>query len=125
MIPEIGALLNKARESLDAATLLSKSGYQSFSASRAYYAMFYVAEAFLVSLGQSYSSHGGVIGAFGREFSKTQKVDPRFHRYLINAQDMRNTGDYGLTESITDHETTEMISWAGEFLACAQEYFKE
>ncbi len=57
----IEALLTKAKESLAAAHVLIKDGYYDFAASRAYYAMFYVASAVLADLGQSYSSHSAVI----------------------------------------------------------------
>ena len=40
-------LLQKARQSLSAARLLLSGGYPDYAASRAYYTMFYIAEAFL------------------------------------------------------------------------------
>lgn len=43
---EITELLNKAKESLEAAELLQDEGCHDFSASRPYYAMFYVAQRF-------------------------------------------------------------------------------
>jgi len=49
---EIEALLQKAKESLEAARGLLRDGYPDFAASRAYYAMFYVTEALLACLGQ-------------------------------------------------------------------------
>jgi len=44
--------VSKARESVRAAPVLAAAGYPDFDISRAYYAMFYVAEAFL-SLAES------------------------------------------------------------------------
>jgi uncharacterized protein (UPF0332 family) len=67
-------LLLKAQQSLAASQSLLKNDYTDFAASRAYYAMFYAAEALLDSEGLSFSSHSGVISAFGREFAKTQRV---------------------------------------------------
>jgi uncharacterized protein (UPF0332 family) len=48
MTPEQQDLLILARDSLAAARLLDDEGYYGFAAARAYYAMFYVAEAFLL-----------------------------------------------------------------------------
>jgi len=87
---ELEALLDKADESLSAAKLLLDQGYAPFAASRAYYAMFYSAHSLLLDIGQSYSQHSQVIGAFGREFAKTGKLDPTLHRHLIDSQDLRN-----------------------------------
>jgi uncharacterized protein (UPF0332 family) len=69
MTSGIGALFTKARESLAAAKVLVKGGYYDFAASRAYYAMFYVASALLADLKLSYSSHSAMISALGREFA--------------------------------------------------------
>lgn len=44
---DIANLIKKARESLNAAKDLLKSGYPDFSAGRSYYAMFYAIEAVL------------------------------------------------------------------------------
>lgn len=115
MSGDTAALLEKAGESVAAARLLAEKAYYDFAASRAYYAMFYVAEAFLTSLGQSYSSHGGVVSAFGREFAKTAKLDSKFHRWLIDGQDIRNVGDYGLGRGISREQALELIDQAAEF----------
>lgn len=59
MTPEQAALLRKAQDSVRAAKLLASQGFYDFAASRAYYAMFYVAEAILLSQGLSFSKHSG------------------------------------------------------------------
>ena len=48
MSPEQQKLLNKARESLRAAELLIANDLFDFATARAYYTMFYLAEAFLL-----------------------------------------------------------------------------
>ncbi|MFN6012309.1 MAG: HEPN domain-containing protein [Microcystis sp.] len=48
-------LLLKARQSAAAAQVLLDNNYPEFAVSRAYYAMFYVAEAFLEGQGLSFS----------------------------------------------------------------------
>lgn len=65
---DIEALIQKAKSSLNAAGCLLETNHSDFAASRAYYAMFYVAEALLLALGKSYSKHSAVISAFGREY---------------------------------------------------------
>jgi uncharacterized protein (UPF0332 family) len=121
---DIAGLLDKAERSLSAARLLLDQEHHDFAGSRCYYAMFYVAEALLVSLGESYSSHAAVIGAFGREFAKTGKLDPKFHRWLIDAQDIRNVGDYGVGKAITAEQVNEVIIRAQEFIVAGRDYLK-
>lgn len=57
MRPESSALLEKASQSIQAAKNLRRDGYLDFAASRAYNAMFYVAEALLLEDGLSFSGH--------------------------------------------------------------------
>jgi uncharacterized protein (UPF0332 family) len=118
------ALFEKAEASVSAARLLTDQRYHDFAASRAYYGMFYVAEALLASRGQSYSTDGGVVGAFGREFAKTGKLNPEFHRWLIDAQDIRNMSDYGVGVETTAEQAIEVIRQADEFLKAGRDYLQ-
>jgi uncharacterized protein (UPF0332 family) len=124
MNPEIKALIEKAKRSRKAAANLFKGGDIDFSASRAYYALFYTASALLLSRGLSFSSHSGVIANFGKEFAKPHILDPKFHNYLIEAQDRRNIGDYEIVFTVTDEQAKEMLVWAKEFIQVAEEYLK-
>ena len=120
MTPEQGALLSTAYDSVRAAKLLSDAGLYDFAVSRAYYAMFYVAAAFLLGRGLTFSRHAGVIAAFGERFAKTGIVPVEFHRYLIEGQDERNVGDYQIGPSLTDRQAAEQVARAEQFLTLAQ-----
>ncbi|MCA9997744.1 MAG: HEPN domain-containing protein [Anaerolineales bacterium] len=80
MMLEQQALIKKAEDSLAAAQLLLDEGFYDFAVSRTYYGMFYIAEAFLLGEGLTFSSHAAVIAAFGRYFAKTGRVPSEFHR---------------------------------------------
>ena len=116
MTKEQQQLLVKARESLKAAELLASNDLLAVSASRVYYAMFYMAQAFLLEDELSFSSHAAVISAFGRLFAKTNRVPTEFHRFLINAQEKRTEADYDLNPDITLDELGVMLSQAEEML---------
>jgi len=122
--PEVKALIEKAKRSQKAASNLFKDGDIDFSASRAYYSLFYIASALLLSRGLSFSSHSGVIANFGKEFSKTGVLDPKYHNYLIESQDRRNIGDYGIMVVVTEEQTKEILEWAKEFIKAAENYLK-
>ncbi len=125
MTSEIQALLAKARESLEAAKVLAQNGYEDFAASRAYYAMFYAAEALLLEKGFSFSSHSAVIAAFGKEFAKTGVLDPKLHGYLINGQDLRNAGDYDVGTPVSKQQVKNILAWAEEFIAVAHQFLSK
>ncbi|MFW6108184.1 MAG: HEPN domain-containing protein [bacterium] len=115
-------LLEKARESLGAARLLLKGGYTDFAASRAYYTMFYAAEALLEGKGLAYSKHAGVISGFGQHFARTGRVAVEYHKYLREGQDLRHSGDYGPPHQVTTEMAQRTITRAEQFLAMADEY---
>ena len=123
MTPEkASSLLVKASENLRAAAMLNRTGYHGIAASRAYYVMFYCAEALLWSRGLAYSSHGAVIGAFGREFAKTEVLDRRLHQNLVAAFRARQTADYDSLEEIAEPDAAQQIAHAEEFLRATQTY---
>lgn len=93
-------LLQKAQRAIQAAqTLLAAGDFPDFATGRAYYAMFYIAEALLEEKDLRFSKHGGVHGAFGEHYVKTGLLEPKFHRWLLNAFDQRVEGIMGSMSS--------------------------
>lgn len=117
-------LLDKARRKL----LTARRDFESDSfedcVSRAYYAMFYVAEAVLDTEGLAFSSHAAVIAGFGQRFAKTGKVPADFHRYLQKGQDLRLRGDYDEVYQVTREEAAEQMARAEEFLSFTEEFLQ-
>ena len=109
-------LLSKAEKSLEASKYLYQGNYYDFAVARAYYTMFYLASALLEGDNLSFSKHSAVISAFGREFAKKDRIPREFHRYLKEAQDLRNLGDYGELNLISAEEIEQQIQRSEEFL---------
>lgn len=122
---EVKALLGKARDSIRGAKVLFADGLYGFSAARSYYAMFYVAEALLLTKDLSFSKHSAVIAAFGEHFSKTGILDKKFHRYLLDSSEVRETGDYEITEEVPKEAAEEIIKHAEEFSTASENYLKK
>jgi uncharacterized protein (UPF0332 family) len=119
MTEDQAELIRKAEESISAARLLLHGGYADYAASRAYYSMFYIAEAFLEGDNLSYSKHSAVIAAFGQHFAKTGRVSTNLHQHIIEAQELRNAGDYGGFHAVTIEKAEEVINQAREFMDAA------
>jgi uncharacterized protein (UPF0332 family) len=117
-------LLDKAQDAIEAAELLLKGSKHSFAAGRAYYAMFYVAEALLFERGLAFRKHSGVHAAFGRHFARTHVLDPKFHRYLLTAFESRLEADYGVDMVLSASAVQEMLQQATEFLEAARRYLQ-
>jgi len=60
MTEDQDGLVAKARDSIRGAELMARDGLYDFAVSRAYYAMFYAAEALLLGEGLQFSSHAAV-----------------------------------------------------------------
>ncbi|RJR35387.1 MAG: HEPN domain-containing protein [Deltaproteobacteria bacterium] len=121
MKPEIADLLIQAQESLAAAKTLNREGFYGFAAARAYYVMFYVAEAFLLSKSLSFNKHSAVISAFGEHFAKTGIVPREYHRFLLRGLQVRHAGDYGKARSVTPEESALQINLAEKFIDLASQ----
>ncbi len=122
MNQEESLIVKKAKENLDAAELLMEQGFLDIAASRAYYAMFYLAEALLLRKGLHFSSHSAVIAAFGKEFAKTGELSSEHHQNLIKAQTIRQISDYGYNEPLPVEDVKEVIHRAKVFCQTAENY---
>ena len=67
-------LFARAADAIEAADILLTNDKVDFAAGRAYYAMFYTAEALLNERGFQFGKHGNVIGAYGQHFAKTKEL---------------------------------------------------
>ena len=63
---------------------------------RAYYAIFYAANALLATKGLERSKHSGVIAAFRQHFVRTGLIESEFSRFYGEIMEERHAGDYGL-----------------------------
>ena len=115
-------LLKKAQRAIQATETLCADSFLEFAVGRAYYVMFYIAEALLNDRNLRFSKHGGVHGAFGEHFVKTGLFDSKYHRRLLNAFNRRIIGDYSVSEVFREEEVVEMIHQAREFLHEAHRY---
>ena len=94
---EIKSLIERAERYLKSAKiLLEEEDYES-TVSRTYYAMFYSAQAMLLTKNLSFSSHKGAISAFGEHFVKTDIFPKEMGREFNRAFEKRQIGDYEYT----------------------------
>ena len=121
---EINKLIQKAEHTLKAAEELLKSAYPSDAASKAYYAIFYAARALLLSENVDVTKHSAVESAFGFNFAKTGKLDPRYHRMLMEARKIREIADYDIDEDIKEQTSSERLADAKAFVSAAKKLLK-
>jgi uncharacterized protein (UPF0332 family) len=118
----VGAYVQKAERKLSVSRKLLESDDYDDAVSRAYYAVFHMAQALLLTEGEKAETHKGVVTLFGLLFVKTNRFDKRFGKYLTNLKDDRESGDYEVF-SYLDKETAEgALREAGDFLEAGNLY---
>jgi uncharacterized protein (UPF0332 family) len=94
-------VFSKALDAIEGAEALLNIDKAEIAVGRAYYSMFYVAEALLYNeFGLRLNRHGQVIAAYGKNFAKTKVFDPKYHRWLRDGFDKRISGEYGVDSGI-------------------------
>ena len=121
---EIQKLIQKAEHALQAAEQLIKSGYSSDAASKSYYAMFYAARALLLSQNVDVTKHSAVESAFGLHFAKAGKLDPQYHRMLIEARRVREIADYEIDEEVEQTAASTRLKDAKDFITAIRNLLK-
>lgn len=116
-------LMLNAEETLNAAEILLKAEYLRDAINRAYYGVFYIAEALLSEKDLRYSKHGTVHGAFAQHYIKTKLFDEKYHKLLTGAFRRRMLGDYDEVVQFKSEEVKETIMEAWDFLQAAKNYF--
>lgn len=113
---ETTALIQKAQRYLKSAQLLLEDKDYESSVSRTYYAMFYAAQAVLLTKNLSFSSHKGVISAFGEHFVKTGTFPKEMGRELNRAFEKRQIGDYEYTFVVSNEDAEQILQSGKEFV---------
>ncbi|MBD3286710.1 HEPN domain-containing protein [candidate division WOR-3 bacterium] len=121
---EITSLIKRAQRYLKSAKLLLKEGDNESSVSRIYYAMFYSVQALLLTKNLSFSSHKGVISAFGEQYVKTGIFPNEMSRELTRAFEKRQAGDYEYTFVISAEEAEMLFGEGRDFVDRIIKYLK-
>jgi hypothetical protein len=122
---ELGKILAKSQRMLLAAERALQDGFFETAASRAYYTVFHAIQALLKSVGQTYSKHTGVIGAFHRDFIKTGIFPDDFGKALTRLVKHRDIGDYSYIWELDPEKVREDVRRAREILDSIRRYLHE
>lgn len=82
------------------------------TASRAYYAAFYVVSAVLAWEGKTFTKHSAVEAALHRDLVRDGNWDAEMGADYRALRSLRNTGDYGGLEHVSAEQAAEAISAA-------------
>ncbi len=121
---ETESLIERANKYLKSAALLLDAGDYESSVSRSYYAMFYAAQAALLTKSLSFSSHKGVIAAFGEHFIKTDVFPMEMGRELNRMHGKRQLSDYEYTFVIERDDAEQALESGKKFVEKIAQHLK-
>jgi uncharacterized protein (UPF0332 family) len=124
MKDEARKFLEKADRALQAAETLLREGDLESAAGRCYYAMLHAAQALLRQRDLRYRKHAGVHAAYGEHFAKTGLLDPKYHRWFLDAFDERLRGDYDIDVFFDPGSVRKRIEQAREFIAAVRRHLE-
>jgi len=122
---EIQSLLNRVEKYIKSGELLLENKDYESCVSRIYYAMFYAVQAVLLTKNLSFSSHKGVISAFGQHFVKKDIFSKEMSKVLNLAFEKRMLGDYSYTFLISKEEAEELLKQGKSFVTQIVEYLHD
>jgi uncharacterized protein (UPF0332 family) len=106
----------KARETLEDATILFRSGRLFSALNRIYYALFYEVAALLSTEDLSSGKHTGIRSLFNEHFVKTGRVPVELGRFYSRIYDFRQKGDYGDFVEFEKDKVKEWLNQASVFI---------
>ena len=99
---EVALYAEHARQMLKVADHNLADGFYASAINRAYYAIFYAANALLATKGLSRSKHSAVIATFRQHFVKPGLIEDEYSDIYGRVMDDRHKADYDIVESTVD-----------------------
>jgi uncharacterized protein (UPF0332 family) len=99
---EVALYVEHAQQMLQVADHNLADGFYASAINRAYYAIFYAANALLATKGLSRSKHSAVIATFRQHFVKPGLIEDEYSDIYGRVMDDRHKADYDIVESTVD-----------------------
>lgn len=121
----VGIRLEKAKDDVTRAREFVASGAYRQAISRAYYAVFAIASAALLTQGHTRKKHSGIESAFHQFLIKPGLIEPEYGTIYIKAFRARQDADYADTTDFTEAKARQVISDAERFVGRIEEYLRD
>jgi uncharacterized protein (UPF0332 family) len=109
---------------LRAARRLADGGDHDFAISRAYYAMFYLAQAMLLTLDLEFRRHRAVISALAQQFVRPARFETVHLDAFREAFERRQVADYDDEGVVSAREGEAILQQAVAFVEAAEAYLR-
>jgi len=113
---EVTLYIENAEEALSVAQLNLDNDFYAAAINRAYYAVFYAANALLATLKLARSKHSGVLSAFRQHFIKTELLPSELSEIYGLVMDDRHEGDYEIIAATSKEDADTDLQQARHFV---------
>ena len=117
--------LDAANEALAGGQFNFDGGYYAIAVNRAYYAVFYAANALLATKGLARGKHSGTISAFRQSFVTPDLIEPEYSAIYGSLMDDRHISDYDMDTSIEPERAASDVEGARKFAARIETYLRQ
>ena len=121
---EVRLYIENAQEMLAAAKVNLDSDFYASGVNRAYYAVFYAANALLATLGEARSKHSGVISVFRQRFIKTGELPVGLSEIYGDLLNSRQSGDYDLNTRVEIETARQLLEKARKFVDEVEQWLR-
>ena len=121
---QLQAMADKAERALKAAQQHLEARDYDFASSKAYYGIFHMMQAALLTKQLTFSKHAGVMSGFSEHFIKAGVFPADFGQKIQRLRRDREIGDYGYTLTVDAHDAQDDVAIAAQMLAAIREYLK-
>jgi uncharacterized protein (UPF0332 family) len=123
---EVALYVEHAQQMLQVADHNMADGFYASAINRAYYAIFYAANALLATKGLSRSKHSAVIATFRQHFVKPGLIEDEYSDIYSRVMDDRHKADYDIVESTVDPARAQTdLEDARHFVKRVERYLKQ
>ncbi len=113
---EVALYMEHAEEALKVARLNLDNDFYAAAVNRAYYAIFYAANALLATRKLARSKHSGVLAAFRQHFIKTGILPAKLSDIYGQVMEDRHEGDYEILAALTKEDAESDLRQAERFV---------
>lgn len=121
---EVALYIEHAHQMLEVAEHNVADGFYGSAINRAYYAIFYAANALLATRGLSRSKHSGVIAAFRQYFVKPGPIEVEYGDIYGRVMDDRHISDYDVETTIEPDRARTDLEDARRFVHRVERYLQ-
>ncbi len=121
----IKQLMELAEQALHTAQVNFEVGDFRATVNRAYYAIFYAANAMLLTIGEERRKHSGVISAFRSHFIKSGLIESEYSNIYGETLTIREDADYAIEIPIFADAAGLSLNQARRFVQRISEYLRE